>query len=429
MLIVLLGSIIRLSSAQQADMILQGRIVEKDTWKPIEYANITIKNASVGTLSNAAGEFEFHIPKELLADSLVVSMLGYTTYKVVAQYAQPNAIILLEQKSILLAEIMIHDKIVSGDEIMSQAIKNIAINYPTQPHTLNGFFRQVQKVDHRYTSVLEAAVDIFDPGYGSKKSAEASIIEIRRSNYLKAKPYVNIADTFYTQKYNALKGTVRFNHVRAIASIKVSPTSFFTGKYTYTLDSAYVYGNKTVYSISAVQKSNKGYLKDPLKEERINTIMVDAETFGILQVKFDYHPKGNDVPQGFVNVTKTNDSILSVVRGHTHVYEFNQYQGLLYLKYIRWSDWVEDYNVNRKKVSHVNEYRHELLINHVATDVSGVTKAGEPVNPAISLYKQARNYDAAFWKNYNVLYESQQERTLIDDLMKEISREKVTGKP
>ena len=410
--------------AQESVITLRGKVVDKMSKAPIEYANLRIENTSLGVISNTQGEFEFHIPEEYAKDTLNISMMGYATHKVTVQQAQPNATILLEQKSILLTEIIIQDKMLSADEIINQAVKNITINYSKQPYQMEGFFRQIQKVDNNYVSVLEAAVEVLDPGYGSKKPLGIGITEIRRSDYLKAKPYYNIADTFYTQKHNALTSTLGFNHIRELASLKVLPTTFFTERYTYKFDSIDVYDNKAVYIISAVQRNNKGYLKDPLKEERINTIIIDAETFGILQVKFEYHPKDNYTPKDFRNVTQTNDSILSIVNGHTHVYEFNSYKGLLYLKYIRWSDWVEDYNVNLKKVSHINEYRHELLINHVITDPSEFAEISKPVNPEISLYKQARDYNATFWKNYNMIYESKEERELIQNLMKQISNEK-----
>ena len=148
--------------------------------------------------------------------------------------------------------------------------------------------------------------------------------------------------------------------------------------------------------------------------------MIDAETFAILKVIFQYSPKGKRLPDDFANVQQTNDSIISVVKGHTCIYEFSNYGGVQYLKYVRWSDWVFDYNINTKKEAHMNEYRHELLINRVITDPADFTEIEDKMDSKKSLHLQVKDYNEAFWKNYNVLTESQEERRLIQNLMNEM---------
>ncbi len=390
----------------QNQITLSGTILDKETSAPLAFASIGLTGRSIGTISNEQGEFEFHFLESCSDDSLFVSMLGYESHKEAVNRMPPQVVILLAQKPILLPGVVVTSRDLEPEEIVKRAIASIMVNYQLQPYMMEGFFRQIQKVDTERISILEAAVNILDPGYGSKKKEKLEIVEIRKSHYSNTKKFLNHADTFYTQKHNSLKSTLEVNRVRKLASSNKISESFYPGKFLYQMDTMLYYDDRTVYVISAIHKANKGYLKDRGKENRINTILVDAETFAIIKVLFQYSPRGQYDPEEFRNVTKTNDSILSVVRGHTHIYEFSRFEDLQYLKYVRWSDWVQDYNLKSQKVLHTNEYQHELLINRIETDPIHFTEVKETMDSETSLHLQLKDYNASFWRNYNILFEN-----------------------
>ena len=420
----LLILLISLEALTQDMVKLSGRVIDAETQEPLGYATVGIKDKPIGVVTNTEGAFEINVSDFGSGDSLKVSMLGYDNHAFLISEYQNNSVIAMKQKPVVLDEIVVNKESLTAAKILENAIENIKWNYPTKPYMQEGFFRQVQITSDQYVSVLEAAFNTYDPGYGSRKKIKSEIIEIRRSHYKNNKPYLNIADTAYTQKFNTLSACLRYNGIRDLASSN-KKRGFFRGKYTYQWDSTLYYNGKLVYVISATQKTNKGYLKEREKENRVNSLLIDAETFAILKVTFQYSPKDEYLPDDFENVTQTNDSIVSVVKAHTWVYEFGSYGGVQYLKYVKWSDWVFDYNVITEKIDHKNEYRHELLINKIITDPADFIDINEKMDEKSSLHLQVKKHNDSFWENYNVIFESPEERRLIENLMQESTSPKL----
>ncbi len=410
------------SCFSQKHFTIYGAVLDKDSREPLPYAAIGIKGKPIGTVANGLGEFVFHISEKHVNDSLIISMLGYESYREKINLLPSSIKVPLTQKPIVLDEVTVLEKNLDAEQILKKALANIPVNYPTKPHMMEAFFRQAQTTDEQYVAILEAAVKIHDPGYAARQKEEVAIAGIRRSHYLNTKKYLSLADTAYIQKNNTLVISLRHNAVRQVAS--GSSKNIYHGKHFYELDTTLYYDGRPTFIISATPKANRGYLKKGQDEKRINQILIDAETYAIVKVIFEYSPRSHYAPSYFRNVTHTNDSIASIVTGHTHVYEFSNYNGRYYLKYVRWSDWVHDYNLRSRKVAHINEYRHELLINKILTDPDQFSTMPDAMDPAASLYRQGNHYNKVFWENYNVIYESAQEKQLIHNLLQGISNQK-----
>ncbi len=64
----------------QNPITLKGKVTDIDSKEPLPYASISIKGKPIGTVTNADGEFEFHLQTQYAGDALVASMLGYSSY-------------------------------------------------------------------------------------------------------------------------------------------------------------------------------------------------------------------------------------------------------------------------------------------------------------------------------------------------------------
>ncbi|MDN5213381.1 carboxypeptidase-like regulatory domain-containing protein [Fulvivirgaceae bacterium BMA12] len=410
------------SCFSQEHFTIYGVILDEDSGEPLPYATIKIKDKPIGTVANGLGEFGFHIPEKYVNDTLIISMLGYESFQGLIHLLPSKIKIRLIQKPIVLKEVTVLEKNLDAEQILKKALANIHVNYPIKPHMMEAFFRQAQTTDAQYVAILEAAVKIHDPGYTARKKEEVAIAGIRKSHYLNTKKYLSLTDTAYIKKNNTLVISLRHNAIRQVAS--GSFRNIYHGKHSYELDTTLYYDGRPTFIISATPKVNRGYLKKGQDENRVNKILIDAKTYAIVKVIFEYSPRGDYAPSHFRNVTHTNDSIASIVAGHTHVYEFSNYNGRYYLKYVRWSDWVRDYNLRSRKVVHINEYRHELLINKISTDPNQFSEMHDVMAPASSLYRQGKHYQEVFWEKYNVIYESAQEKQLINNLLQGISNQK-----
>lgn len=67
-------------------IIIQGKVLNKETHEPVSYTNIGIANSNVGTLSNLDGSFSIPFPAKLSKDSLIFSALGFAKRPILAQF-------------------------------------------------------------------------------------------------------------------------------------------------------------------------------------------------------------------------------------------------------------------------------------------------------------------------------------------------------
>jgi CubicO group peptidase (beta-lactamase class C family) len=98
--------------ASFGQIIIQGRILNKETKEPISYANIGIANSNVGTLSNLDGSFLIPVPGKFSQDTLIFSALGFTKRAIPIQYIRQHKAltVLLFEKSTVLNSVVISGK-------------------------------------------------------------------------------------------------------------------------------------------------------------------------------------------------------------------------------------------------------------------------------------------------------------------------------
>ena len=60
---------------------VKNKIVDFLMQTPIESASIYVQNTTIGTVSNADGRFSLLVPQEFAKDTLIISSIGYKSYK------------------------------------------------------------------------------------------------------------------------------------------------------------------------------------------------------------------------------------------------------------------------------------------------------------------------------------------------------------
>ena len=122
---------------------IKGKIVDFSNLHPIESANIYIKNSTIGTISNTDGNFVLVVPPESLNDTLVISSIGYKSFKTAIQDFDATMDIFLEEDIASLDEVILiaETRPKTGNDIVLRAIKGLADNLPEQPYLQKGFLR------------------------------------------------------------------------------------------------------------------------------------------------------------------------------------------------------------------------------------------------------------------------------------------------
>lgn len=169
-------------TASEDDYItISGVVKDKSNKKRLEYVNISIPGSSIGTVTNADGEFSFKVKDSIHARKMAVSHLGY--YNTEIPLAGEN----IEDQTIwmtpyvnMLDEVIIHAR--DARYLVEEAIRKIPENYNPKASMLTGFYRETAQKGRRYISISEAVIDVYKTSY--KESAERDRVQIYKGRKL-----------------------------------------------------------------------------------------------------------------------------------------------------------------------------------------------------------------------------------------------------
>lgn len=384
-----------LVSASGQKITVSGKVIDKGTREALPFASVWIRGKPIGTITNLQGEFDFHLPAEYRNEIMVVSMLGHLSFETpVWSMLNQTQAIELEETTQILKEVVVSDSLNSGD-ILRIALSRIEQNFPMEPYLMDGFYRDTKKLGGTYISLLEAAIKIYDEDYKEPRNKfklreRVALLEVRRSLGYSSK------FTTYFDEDNLLEDLLLNNSVRyrQFPEDDIFFSSMRREKNTY-------YNGHQVYVI--VQKN--GY---NLK------VYIDTETYSIIHVEYEREQaerwgKRRGLVGKFTQIKKTID--------------FKDYGGKMYLNYITVDSRINWYDQKTNELRFETELHQQLLINQVYPNTVERIGTTEKMR-GYGLQFQDLPYNKAFWEHYNVIKTSPLDRTVIQDLEKELPLEK-----
>jgi hypothetical protein len=386
-------ALILISSISVAqDITISGRVTDAETKEFLPFASVWIKGKTIGTITNAQGDFDFHIPAEFKNETLVISMLGYKDFESVVTSLNVNEslTIALENSLVLLNEIVIRDSLTGGD-ILQHALSRIEENYPMQPFLMEGFYRDIKKVGGTYISLLEAAVDIYDESYKRPRNQHKLREGVRLREVRTSIGYENKFTSFFDQdnllEDLLLHNTIRYRQIEdreeMYAIMKRDRDSYYNGN-----------------EIFVISYSGEYFLK----------IFVEKSDYSIIHLEFERN--GSDKIPG----RKKNMS--SRFTGIKKTIDFKRIEGKMYLNYISVTSKIDWYDTKTNEVKFNTELFQQLLINHVIPNTDEEIGSVEKMS-TYGLQYQHGTYNKKFWSKYNVIKDTPLDQKIVQDLEKE----------
>lgn len=373
------------------DITISGKVTDAETKESLPFASVWIKGKTIGTITNAQGDFDFHIPVEFERETLVISMLGYKDFEAVVNSLTVNEplTITLENSLVLLNEFVVRDSLTGGD-ILQYALSRIEENYPMQPFLMEGFYRDIKKVGGTYISLLEAAVDIYDESYKRPRNQHKLREGVRLREVRKSIGYENKFTSFFDQdnllEDLLLHNTIRYRQIEdrqeMYAVMKRDRDSYYNGN-----------------EIFVISYSGKYYLK----------IFVEKSDYSIIHLEFERD--GSDKIPG----RKKNMS--SRFTGIKKTIDFKRVEGKMYLNYISVTSKVDWYDSKTNDVKFNTELFQQLLINHVIPNTDEKINSVEKMSN-YGLQYQYGSYNKKFWSKYNVIKDTPLDQKIVQDLEK-----------
>jgi len=381
-----------LSSATAQPQLITGRVFDEKSQEPLGFASVSIVGKPVGTVTNAAGEFDFYIPEGYKNDSLVISHVGYKSFRArIDRLAKGSLSVGLKAISVLLREIVIREKDLTGKEIVAKAVKNLTLNYSTKPFCLQGFFRQIEAENGKYVLLTEAAVDLYDKNFDGRPKRDlqesVDVKEMRRSlRYGSQSKRDNIGIP--------LTDLIENNDVRYNRGMLDSAN-------TFSLDTITVYDDQLVYGVSMSRGTDSGML------------YIDMETFGFLKITMER--KSRDKSKNYYDERNIKSGKQRRVWFRFSV-EFDSYNNKLYPRRMHESELNEIYDLaGQLRLSSIE------TLEFIATNIIPAKENQMAKKLKYGMMIKTTEYNQEFWKHYNVLKLTPLDEKLIQDLEKEIS--------
>ncbi len=441
---------------------IKGKVADFMTFMPIESASVYIKNTTVGTITNADGNFALLVPTKNLSDTLVISSIGYSSYQVLISEYQTGSDIFLEEDVASLDEVVLvaDTRPKTGNDIMVRAIERLPDNLPDGPYLQKGFLRHKERNKKEYKWLIEAAITLYDSDYGtaSKDNLKINVDETRKSYdlrdidslftysaYLKSmgrspksgvvgRNSVETSTLIDAIKWNdgringldnVFKG--KLNLVRNAGAVGALFGKTMLEKHQFHLDTILVDDGRKIYRIKISKGNDFVGLNTPnIYNEGFEPngwVYVYYDNYAIKKVEYELIA-ASDVQK------RRSKSLFDTQTLHKVVETFREYNGKMYPNYFYYETPklvnTGDRSSERTKTESApgfdkdEQYYYtiqEILFSDIIQDPELIGQELMENQWTADLFSP-KPYNADFWKNYNVLLESQEEEKLIQDLSK-----------
>ena len=164
---------------------IKNKVLDFGTLMPIESASVYIKNTTTGTVTNADGNFLLQVPEHFVSDTLVISSIGYTTFKIPINEFDQSTEVYLEEEIAALDEVLLlaEPRPTEGNDIVLKALDKLTENLPDSSYIQKGFLRHKERNKIEFKWLIESAITVYDSGYASNSAdhLKINVDQVRKS--------------------------------------------------------------------------------------------------------------------------------------------------------------------------------------------------------------------------------------------------------
>ncbi|NIK92382.1 carboxypeptidase-like regulatory domain-containing protein [Mangrovimonas sp. CR14] len=439
---------------------IKNKVVDFQSFLPLENCSVYVKNTTIGTVTNEDGKFVLLIPEKHQTDTLIVSNIGYKSYKIPVNEFDDSMEIILEEDIASLNEVLLvaDTRPETANEIIERALERLPRNLPESPYLQKGFIRHKERNKREFKWLIESAITLYDSSFpsGANENIKINVDQVRKSydlrdvdsllvytSYLK-----NHVRNFKMKSRNLKRDTIRTSSlVKAIRwnDGRVNGLeNLFKGKLNLVRNS---HDPKALFGENMLESH----------QFELDTILVDNER-KIYKIKIeegndfvDLHTKGifnnGFQAQGWIYVYWDNYAIKKIeyelvaasdaqksrsktlfdtYLNHKLELSYMEYDERMYLNYIYY-ETPKLVNVgdksNQDNANNDERYYYtvqEVLFTEIVVDPEEVQEQIVGKSWDADMFSP-KPYDKSFWKSYNTLLESEEEEKLIEDLTQKYS--------
>ncbi|MEO6348009.1 MAG: carboxypeptidase-like regulatory domain-containing protein [Aquaticitalea sp.] len=442
---------------------LKNKVTDFVTLLPIESASIYVKNTTIGTVSNSDGKFVLLVENTFENDTLIISSIGYKSFKSAVKDFDNTLEIFLEEDVASLDEILLvaETRPKTANDIVLKALERLPRNMPDSAYIEKGFLRHKERNKKEFKWLIESAITLYDSGFASKsaENLKINVDEVRKSYDLRDVDSLLTYTAYLQQKTNRnLKArNLRRDTIRTtslVKAIKWNDTrvngleNLFQGKlnlvrnssdpkalfgenifdmHHFELDTVLVDNDRKIYKIRIsdskdyINLKTRGIFNDGYKAD--GWIYIYYDNYAIKKIEYNLVAASPEQKS-------RSKALFDTQINHKLVMSYIEYDGKMYPNYIYY-ETPKLVNVGfkpteaKKTLEDTSDYDRderfyytvqEILFTQIILDKDKIQQAlAQKWDSDIFSIKP---YHKDFWKNYNTLLESDEDEQLIQDLTK-----------
>lgn len=339
--------------SQEKKLRVTGKIVDESDFG-LAFTSVTISSSKMGTICNDEGEFGMLVPEKHAKDTLMVSTIGFKTFKISVQEYLDKKLqkIVLKEDVVSLDEV----KLLSPKEYVGLARKAIKKTTLRKPHQLNILYRRFSTENHKSRFLAEHYIKAIDRGMGAYDFDKKVLCEMRKSG-----------------DYRFLKKKQNFHAINVMTNRHPIRSGEYRIGFNWNKTGGTTFDGEDVIILEGVHKKNKW--------KKIK-LYVGLDNYGIYKVEM---------------------SDLDAV----YIYKKHQ-NGKLFLSYHN-REWKSTMPVSeiQKKIIKTKKnkvdisYRHEAIVLDVITDKKKMDANGTAITN-IDMGDYSLPYHPKFWEELNM---------------------------
>lgn len=386
----------------------KGIVVDARTGDPLIFADITLNDSNIRTVTNKEGEFLLKVPNDMLDKYIIVSFLGYKKREIPLMDLRNKSI-----KIELIASITELNQVQlnvpkSARALVKAALDRKGVSYYNDPTIMTAFYRETIKKRKKNASLSEAVVKIYKEPYASRKNDAVKLVRSRKNtNYSRLD---TLALKLQGGPFSAL-----------YADIVKYPEYIFTEEtlpyYTFKFEPSTEINDRQVYVVKFEQNAN---VVSPLYYGKM---YIDAQTFALTSAVYSLNVED-----------RVNASLLFVKRkpNRVRVYplqaayrvDYKTVDGKWFYGY---SNIQLAFNVKWKGKLFSNTYTLsiEMAVTDWEENTTGKLKPANTLKPSVILSNEASGFsDPEFWGEYNIIEPEKSIESAIKKIAKQLKKVK-----
>lgn len=384
--------------------VFTGKVIDEASRKPVVFANVYLIGSSLGTVTNAEGEFILKVPVSELGRKVGISNLGYKNIVMnLSDFKDRENVIRLEIAATTLEQVVIR----SDDplDLLRMAYRRIPENYNSDPEMQVGFYRETVKQNRSYVAVAEAVLDVY-------KSPYTSLMDYDRVKIFKGRKSEDVKkmDTLMFKLQGGPRTSFLLDVVKNPGELL---SEEYFDKYNFKFTGFASIDGRDNYVIEFDQK--------PEVDIALYTgkIYLDTKNMAISRIDFSFSEKALDIADNELVRKKPMDLKIDVLAADYSI-NYRVLDEKWYLNHVR-SELVFKCNWKKKRFNATYTTALEMAVTDRNTENISKAKYREQTKMTDIFADKVNAYkDENFWGEYNYIKPEEPIESVINKLNKKL---------